>query len=339
MKSRTSFRSRKGFATRNFAKKSFMQRRLAPRSMRSRADVGGLQLLQNLQRSGADVTAVAPDPDGILAAASSRLKGVGKTQTIHYSKGPFPPRLFCRYRHSVQQTRGGPASTNPQTMPQCIAGNDIYRPVRLTGSGVPPAGATACGWFTQTQAYFNYYVHASRCHLDFEWQDAPIVNTEDPFGPGGAPLNQYDDLIVTLFATIIPPTQWLINPGVPAYIPATRDQLSMWNVPHVSRTISLAKRKPRCSMSLFVKTQDIYALDELQLGFGGAFSNTQNAYGPSSPTYVFYYGVLVMAATQQIAGIECDFAYRLQEDFFTECWNPMQQTDVPGKHLLIRNKS
>lgn len=241
------------------------------------------------------------------------MSGVGKSQTIHYKRGPFPPRLFCHYMYSFQNAAEG--AVIPYVGPVLI-GNGLYRPCQSATDSV--------AWFDQTQAYLYNYVHASRYTLHVEYRTPYLGDIGTPTLP---------NLVFVIFPTVVDPSLWV------TYLPQTADQLAVWQAPYIKKVLKFETGNNRLTMSMFAKTKDLFALDELTPGFQGAFANTVLGSTPANPTNEWYWGMLVMADTFGSGDFtgwsQPSWSWRQEVEYFTECWTPVQQTNVLNEVNLL----
>lgn len=145
------------------------------------------------------------------------------------------------------------------------------------------------------------------------------------------PLQTNPDLLIVLFATIVPPNLWAT--GTPPFIPADPDQLLVWQAPHKAMRLKAPPAgRSSGTISMFAKTDVLFGLDSIgSPDFEGTFPNLKMSLAPgTNPNIQWYFGWFAIMATGTTPPMNYSLSlgYKYSVEYYTECYNPVTQTEI-----------
>lgn len=221
----------------------------------------------------------------------------------------FPDRYFHHTTFSASQrvlTVIYPGMTPTPTNPlfYAVQANDLVNPDGFTG----PGGVKA-GYFAQLSSLFYFFfVHGATFEVVVDTQSSPI-------GVNMGPAN--DQYVLCVFATLIPPTKWVVGTNIPGRMTEMND----WTWPHKLSKFGTIFNKPCTKAKIYQAGKSMWSVDSLDYTtMSGAYSSGPN--GAQSPTEIWWFGCCCYANVDQTPG-SLTVTILEKVNFFVESFSPV----------------
>lgn len=267
------------YKKKSFKKAPFKKRKIAFKkkagyrkksTKKGKADIAGAMAINDAVKAGTLDASLASG--AALDMARSSMSRSSQTILKYHGKvSPFPNRWLTKVRATMDGAFiGAEGGTNALV----VVGNDILEPFPYAATGRNASYVSQLG-----SLYSNFVVHGSKLKISVDCDPAEV----------------HVDKII-MYATIIPRGSSIWANNIPKSVSGFNQFPGIWKSIDITPVMG---RMPIKSLSMYIKTKDMFSLQALDDTFYGTLPSLQGGAGAPATGSQWFFGVTAFDATGQ----------------------------------------